>query len=289
MAKLVLMLRIKDGMFFLQEWLDRYAPLADEIVALDNGSTDGTLEMLQKHPKVVDVVQTVGYNEGRDKNLLYDHVRLRKPDWCLWLDVDEIFEPDLTREVLDKMMASSYIDRYAFRRFHFTDRQHFAGSWYWLNYSAGHDRLLWREKPSGYFADLILDSPNVKGIGGVKVYTAWRLKHLGYINKTLVDQKASVYRTLLAGDQTQINAMYLQAERKIEWRDRHYEPKVILLNALLNLILLKQLANKAFNLAFKPVRSFIEKFKSSQVVADKQAIPVINRNVYEQDRKNIQL
>jgi glycosyltransferase involved in cell wall biosynthesis len=156
MAKLVLMLRIKDGMFFLQEWLDRYEPLVDEIIALDNGSTDGTLQMLRAHPKVVEVLETAGYNEGRDKNLLYEHMRLRKPDWCLWLDVDEIFEPELTRAKLDKMMASRYIDRYALRRFHFTDRQHFAASWYWLNYSAGHDRILWRENPGGYFANFIM-------------------------------------------------------------------------------------------------------------------------------------
>lgn len=289
MAKLVLMLRIKDGMFFLKDWLERCSPLVDEIVALDNGSTDGTLEMLQSHPKVAEVLQTVGYNEGRDKNLLYEHMRLRKPDWCLWLDVDEIFEPGLTREGLDKMMANRYIDRYAFRRFHFTDRNHFAGSWYWLNYSAGHDRIMWREKPTGYFADLILDSPNVKGIGGVKAYSSWRLKHLGYINKNLVDQKAAIYRTLLAGDHGQINAMYVQGERKIQWRDGHYDVRVMLLNFLLNVILLKQFAVKGIRLVFKSLRSFTNKFRTPEAAVSEQAIPVINTNIYEQDRKNIQL
>jgi glycosyltransferase involved in cell wall biosynthesis len=290
MAKLVLMLRIKDGMFFLKDWLDRYEPLVDEIVALDNGSTDGTLEMLQKHPKVVEVLQTVGYNEGRDKNMLYQHMRLRKPDWCMWLDVDEIFEPELTREVLDKMMAASHIDRYAFRRFHFTDREHFAGSWYWLDYSAGHDRLLWREKSTGYFADLLMDSPNIKGIGGIKVYTSWRLKHLGYINKTLVNQKAALYRSMFAkDDQTQINAMYLHGERKIKWYDGHNNIKVIKMNMLLDTLLLRQFVVKAFKLAFKPVASVIKKLRTPQAAVSKQPIPVVNTNVYEQDRKNIQL
>ena len=63
MAKLVLMLRIKDGIFFLKEWLERYENLVDEIVVLDNGSIDGTVEMLAAHPKVVDIAHTVGYNE----------------------------------------------------------------------------------------------------------------------------------------------------------------------------------------------------------------------------------
>lgn len=289
MAKLVLMLRIKDGMFFLKEWLERYETLADEIVALDNGSTDGTLEMLQGHPKVVEVLQTVGYNEGRDKNMLYEHMRLRKPDWCLWLDVDEIFEPDVTREVLEKMMASNYIDRYAFRRFHFIDRNHFAASWYWLDYSAGHDRIMWREKPTGYFADFIMDSPNVKGIGGVKAYTSWRIKHLGYVNKNLVDQKAAVYRKLLTGDHGQINAMYLHGERKIKWEDNHRNIKVLMVSAFLNVILFKQMAFKAVKLAFKPVSAFIKRVRMPQATGSEQAIRVINTNIYEQDRKNIQL
>lgn len=289
MAKLVLMLRIKDGMFFLKDWLDRYEPVVDEIVALDNGSTDGTLELLKSHPKVAEVVETVGYNEGRDKNLLYNHVKLRKPDWCLWLDVDEIFEPEFTRAKLDKLMASRLVDRFVFRRFHFADREHFAASWYWLNYSAGHDRMLWREKAGGYFPDLLLDSPNVKGIGGVKAYTNWRIKHTGYINKALVDKKAALYTTMLQGDQTAITAMYLQNEKQIKWRDRHNDIRVMALNVLLNTLLLKQFAVKAIKLASKPITKSIKKFKSPQLTVKEQAIPVMNTNVYEQDRQNISL
>jgi len=260
MAKLVLMLRIKDGIFFLKEWLERYENLIDEIVVLDNGSTDGTVEMLESHPKVVDIVHAVGYNEGRDKNLMYDHVRMRKPDWCLWLDVDEIFEPALTRPVLDKMMRSKMVDRYAFRRFHFVDRQHFAASSYWLNYSSGHDRILWREKPSGYFANLLIDSPNVKGINGLKAYTSFRLKHFGYINKDLVDKKAEIYKNLLTGDQGIINTMYLQGEKSMKWIDDKNDIKVILLNIKLNALLLKQFSSKGIGLL---LRSFNSLFKRS--------------------------
>ncbi len=47
MAKLVVMIRLKDSLTFIHEWLACYEKLADEIVALDNGSTDGCLEILQ--------------------------------------------------------------------------------------------------------------------------------------------------------------------------------------------------------------------------------------------------
>jgi len=266
MAKLVLMLRIKDGIFFLKEWLERYESLVDEIVVLDNGSTDGTIEMLKTHPKVVDIVPTVGYNEGRDKILMYDHVRLRKPDWCLWLDVDEIFEQSLTREVLDKMMETKIIDRYAFRRFHFIDREHFAASPFWLNYSSGHDRILWREKPSGYFADLIIDSPNVKGINGIKAYTNFRIKHLGYINKALVDKKAEIYKNVLIGDQDIINTMYLSGEKSMKWIDEKNNINVILLNIKLNALLMKQFYFKGIGLLAKSFNSLFKKSTDVNIV-----------------------
>jgi glycosyltransferase involved in cell wall biosynthesis len=246
MPKFIVMLRVKDGISFLPEWLSCFEKLADEILALDNGSTDGTFEVLQKHPKVVQVIRTEGYNEGRDKNLLYAHVRTRKPDWCLWVDVDEIFEPSFSRSDIERMMRRKFVNKYAFRRFHFIDYEHFAGSWFRLNYSSGHDRVMWREAPTGYFQDLILDSPNIKGISGLKVNTRFRLKHLGYINKDLVDKKASLYRTLISAEKAPaLSKMYLHNERRIRWHDNPNHAKVVLINGLLNILQFKNLILRA--------------------------------------------
>ena len=244
MAKFVIMLRVKDGMFFADEWLRCFEKLADEIVVLDNGSTDGTYEKLRAHPKVVDIIQTEGYNEGRDKNLLYDRVRLRKPDWCLWIDIDEIFEPELTRKDFDRLMSSRNFNKFGFRRFHFMDREHFAGSLYRLNYSAGHDRLMWREHPDGYFQDLIIDSPNVKGIKGLKYNTNFRLKHLGYINKELVDKKADIYRQIIPEKEDIFQSMYLRGERPIRWIDERRHPKTVMLNQVLNVLQMTHIVPK---------------------------------------------
>ncbi|MDB5010128.1 MAG: hypothetical protein JWQ06_917 [Mucilaginibacter sp.] len=250
MAKLVVMLRVKDGIFFVHEWLACFEKLVDEIVVLDNGSTDGTYEVLKAHPKVVDIIKTEGYNEGRDKNLLYERLRRRNPDWCLWLDVDELFEPELTRQHFDKLMSSKFVNKYAFRRFHFIDRKYFAGSWFRLNYSSGHDRIMWRESPSGYFQDLIIDSPNVKGISGLKIGTNFRLKHLGYINKELVDKKAEIYRSIVPEKEETLQTMYLRGERKIEWIDDRNNIKVVMLNAFLSLLQLTHLFPKVKNKVF---------------------------------------
>ena len=245
MPKFVVMLRVKDGMLFAEEWLRCFEKLADEIVVLDNGSTDGTYEHLKAHPKVVDIIRTEGYNEGRDKNLLYERTRQRQPDWILWIDIDEVFEPQLTRAHFDRLMRRKFVNKYAFRRFHFIDREHFAGSWFRLNYSAGHDRILWRESSSGYFENFILDSPNVKGIKGLKVNTNFRLKHLGYISKDLVDKKKELYLGLIAEEKKQsLNEMYLNNERPIKWIDNRKDARVILLNGLLSGIQVKHMAEK---------------------------------------------
>ncbi|MGF7081517.1 glycosyltransferase family 2 protein [Mucilaginibacter sp. UYCu711] len=256
MAKLVMMLRVKDGMFFVEEWLSCYEKLVDEIVVLDNGSTDATVMRLSAHPKVVDLIETVGYNEGRDKNLLYEHVRKRNPDWCIWVDVDEIFESGLTRSDFDILMASKLVNKYAFRRFHFIDRQYFAGSWYRLNYSSGHDRIMWRENRSGYFENLIIDSPNVKGINGLKRNTHFRLKHLGYINKELVDKKAEIYREIIPEKENILQSMYLHGEKKILWVDDRNDVRAKRLNFLLDIIQLSHIFPKIKNRVVKYFKSF---------------------------------
>ena len=257
------MLRIKDGMFWLQEWLDCYEHLADEIVVLDNGSTDGTYEALKTHSKVTGIIQTTGYNEGRDKNLLYAEVRKRKPDWCLWVDVDEIFESGFTRSELNKLMKRNRI-KYSFRRFHFIDKEHFAGSDFRLNYSSGHDRVMWRESSTGYFENFIIDSPNVKGIKGITWPTHFRLKHLGYISKELVDKKAHIYRQIVPEKENTLQEMYMKNEKPVKWIDDKNNAEVKKLNRRLDLILLKNYARKLMYLIINK-----SKKKQAENITDK--------------------
>ena len=229
MPKLVAMLRVKNGALFVDDWLEHIGPLVDEIVVVDNGSTDGTREKLRAHPQVVAVAETEGFLEGRDKRLAYELARARTPDWMLWLDIDEWFEDRCTRAVLDRMMASPTITRYFFRRFHFhRDAHSFEARFDKLCSIAVPDRVLWREQPSGFFLDVPIHCPAVMGITGRRQISALRLKHFGALNPEYLQRKTDIY---LAVDPAR-TAMYVshrdQSLPVWPWYEYAERPAVVL-------------------------------------------------------------
>lgn len=209
MPKLVALLRVKDGILFINDWLLTMGKLVDEIVVVDNGSTDGTLEILQKHPKVVDIAQTVEFDEGRDKIMVYDMARKRNPDWCIWLDVDEIFENRLTRKQIDKMMNSKVITKYKFRRYHFhKDFYHFEARMDKLFEISWPSRTMWKEQESGYFENFKIHNGDIKGIKGKAKLSPFRIKHFGAVNKDYLEKKTNNY--LIVDDDPARKEMYVR-------------------------------------------------------------------------------
>lgn len=100
------MLRVRDEARWIERCVSSILPLCDEVIILDDHSTDGTPELckaLRKttvYPSAFD-----GLNEARDKNFLLGIVELAKPDWIIAIDGDEVLAPGCEAALLKAMQG----------------------------------------------------------------------------------------------------------------------------------------------------------------------------------------
>lgn len=191
--KLTAILRIKDQILTIDDCMQKLSELVDEIIVVDNGSTDGTLERYIAYPKIVKILHTEGYNEGRDKILLLEEAKKSNPDWILWCDADEVFEDHFTREVAEKYMNSS-LDRVTFRMCNFwlgKERCIYDGQYYLYNLHP--QRSMWRNLPEAHFKDQKLHNGDIRGIEGKTYLSPYRIKHFGYVDRQKMQEKLDRY------------------------------------------------------------------------------------------------
>ena len=197
--KLVAILRVKDEIRVINECLTKLSQVVDEIIMLDNGSTDGTLEAFKNYPKITKVLHSQGYDEGRDKVMLLEEAKKVKADWILWIDGDEVLEKHFTREVAHKYMCSGY-NRVMFRMSNFwlsRERCIYDGQYYLYNLHP--QRSMWRNVEGAYFRNRKLHNGDIMGIIGKTLLSPYRIKHFGYVDKQKMQEKFDRY---LAEDKT---------------------------------------------------------------------------------------
>ncbi len=198
--KLVGILRIKDQIKIIDACLSKLSQIVDELIIIDNGSTDGTLEAYKKYPKIVQILYTTGYDEGRDKIMLHEEAKKRNPDWIIWTDADEVFEDHFTREVVEGYMNSKY-NRITFRMCNFWlsyERCRYDDQYYLYNLHP--QRSMWRNEEGAYFRNRKLHNGDIMGVPGKTFVSPYRLKHYGYVDKKEMQMKLDRY---LANDQGQ--------------------------------------------------------------------------------------
>lgn len=102
---------------FLEHWLAGVEPLADEIVAIDDGSSDESADILAFHPKVVDLVRKPRgkRTEVKDFNRLIAMARAREAEWLMLLGSDEVFDVRM-HERIDDLVRRSDVGEYRFRK-----------------------------------------------------------------------------------------------------------------------------------------------------------------------------
>jgi hypothetical protein len=95
-ARLLALLVVRDEMRFLPGFLANVGPQVDGIVALDDGSTDGSTALLESSPEVIEVLRLPAdrrcWDESRNYRALVAAGLRHGPGWMISLDADERVE-----------------------------------------------------------------------------------------------------------------------------------------------------------------------------------------------------
>jgi glycosyltransferase involved in cell wall biosynthesis len=108
--RILALVPVRDEMRYLPDLLENLKGQVDGVVALDDGSTDGSRELLENHPLVIELrTLPPGAQEymedGRNHLALLDAAWDHGADWLLGVDADERLERDFRRR------AEAEIDR----------------------------------------------------------------------------------------------------------------------------------------------------------------------------------
>ena len=117
------LLPVRDGEALLPQWLDSAAAWCEAVVALDDGSTDGTRALLEASPIVRTVLtnpprpSAEGWHDGRNRRRLLEAAAAQAPDWIVQVDADERIEPD-DAAVLRDFLATDAVPGLAYGLLH---------------------------------------------------------------------------------------------------------------------------------------------------------------------------
>ena len=104
-TRIVVMYRLKDAERWITKSIESILDICSEIVILDDGSTDKTVEICSKYDKVVDIYQQkdLPFDETRDRNTIFKIALKRKPDFIFALDGDEILMNNSKKILLEEI------------------------------------------------------------------------------------------------------------------------------------------------------------------------------------------
>ena len=148
---LLCLLPVRNGAGELPGYLESVQRFADGVVALDDGSTDATAELLEASPLVREVIRNparqsyAGWDDAANRRRLLDAARELGARWVLFLDADERIDPDdgdALRDFVERQAEPGFA--YGFRVYRMIgDAQHYdrAGLWVYRLFSpdSGHE------------------------------------------------------------------------------------------------------------------------------------------------------
>ena len=114
LPNIVAMYRIKNEERWIKKSIESVLDVCSEVVILDDGSTDNTLEICQKMDRVDVTHQTnLPTDEVRDYTKLLKMTMEKKPEYILAFDGDEILAPN-SKEILSEELNILYPENIVF-------------------------------------------------------------------------------------------------------------------------------------------------------------------------------
>ena len=103
--KIIAMYRIKNQERWIAKSIESILGICSEIIILDDGSTDKTLEICSKYDEIVDIhhQENLPFDETRDKNIMLKMALKRNPEFILTLDGDEILQPNAKNILFEEL------------------------------------------------------------------------------------------------------------------------------------------------------------------------------------------
>ncbi len=124
--KIVAMLNVKNEEWIIRQNLEALTEVVDEVVVVDDASTDHTVEILRSFPQVTRIHQKSAEearyrNEVADRTIALNLAREQKADWILYLDADEIFDVRMKDKIRDLVRCDSSVGGYNVTRIQLWD------------------------------------------------------------------------------------------------------------------------------------------------------------------------
>jgi glycosyltransferase involved in cell wall biosynthesis len=98
LVKLLALTAVRNEMRYLPSFVANVSPHVDGIVALDDGSTDGSAEYLGSRPEVIELLRVPAerprWEEVANHRALVEAAHRNTADWVICLDADERLERD---------------------------------------------------------------------------------------------------------------------------------------------------------------------------------------------------
>ena len=114
--KIVAMYRIQNEERWIEKSLEQTSEICEEIVILDDCSTDNTVNICKQFSSVVDLYErkeNLPLDEVRDLKMIWEMALKRKPDFILKIDGDEIIMPN-SKEILLNEITNLHSEEHVF-------------------------------------------------------------------------------------------------------------------------------------------------------------------------------